>query len=152
MIQQVTNDIWQCSLHIISHRSHSEHELQQKLHYKDYSFDSIETVMNRLREYGYINDRELAQSLVNKYFAAGKYSTKQIIYKLKQRGLSNNIINDVISNYDSDEEWQSAVKAVRKHFKISEPVVKEKIYRYLAAKGFSSASIAKVLQYYNFET
>jgi regulatory protein len=141
------NEIWQCSLHIIGRRSHSEHELQQKLRYKKYSYDNIENVIFRLKEYGYINDTELAKNLFNKYLQANKYSLKQILYKLKQRGLPDAIIHNLINGYDDIEEWQLALKIVKTHFKILDDTTKEKIYRYLATKGFSSTSITKVLDH-----
>jgi regulatory protein len=141
------NEIWQCSLHIIGRRSHSEHELQQKLHFKKYSYDAIENVIFRLKEYGYINDKNLAENLFNKYFQANKYSLKQILYKLKQRGLPDAIIHNLIDDHDDIEEWQSALKIVKVHFKTLDNTAKEKIYRYLATKGFSSASITKVLDH-----
>lgn len=148
MMSQLTSqkDIWQASLHLITRRSHSEYELQQKLHYKEYSYESIENVIQRLREYGYINDDELAKNLFNKYLQAGKYSLKQIAFKMKQRGLSDAIIHNIISACDK-EEWQSALKIVSIRFKIVDVTTKEKIYRYLATKGFSSTSISKVIRH-----
>ncbi|AIF51717.1 Regulatory protein recX [Pelosinus sp. UFO1] len=148
MMSQLTSqkDVWQASLHLIARRPHSECELQQKLHYKDYSYDSIENVIQRLREYGYINDDELAKNLFNKYLQAGKYSLKQINFKMKQRGIPDAIIHNIISACDK-EEWQSALKIVNIRFKIVDATTKEKIYRYLATKGFSSTSISKVIQH-----
>ncbi len=141
------NEIWQCSLHLITRRSHSKHELQQKLHYKGYSDDAIEKVIQRLEEYGYINDLKLATNLSHKYLQANKYSVKQIHYKLKQHGLSDAILTEVTKNHDDVEEWQVALKIVNVRFnKTFDTVTKEKIYRYLASKGFSSSSINKVLQ------
>jgi regulatory protein len=149
MIHRLNNqsEIWQSSLHIIGRRSHSEYELQQKLHYKKYSHDNIENVIIRLKEYGYINDTELTTNLFNKYLQAGKYSIKQILYKLKQRGLPDAIIHKTVNSHDDIEEWHSALKIVKTHFKILDATTKEKIYRYLATKGFSSTSITKVLNH-----
>lgn len=141
------NEIWQCSLHMIGRRSHSEHELEQKLKYKKYSYDGIQNVILRLKEYGYINDIQLAENLFNKYLQTGKYSLKQIIYKLKQRGLSDAIITNIVDDHDNVDEWQSALKVVMTRYKILDATTKEKIYRYLATKGFSSTSITKVLDY-----
>lgn len=141
------NEIWQCALYIIGRRSHSEHELYQKLHYKKYNDDNIKNIIIRLKEYGYINDVELAKNLFNKFLKTNKYSLKQIFYKLKQRGLADEIIYNIINDYDNIEEWQSALKVVKSRFKMLDVTTKEKIYRYLATKGFSSASITKVLDH-----
>lgn len=132
---------------MIGRRSHSEHELEQKLKYKKYSYDGIQNVILRLKEYGYINDIQLVENLFNKYLQTGKYSLKQIIYKLKQRGLSDAIITNIVDDHDNVDEWQSALKIVMTRYKILDATTKEKIYRYLATKGFSSTSITKVLDY-----
>lgn len=149
MIQRLNNnnynEVWQCSLHIIGRRSHSEYELQQKLHYKNYSYNHIENVILQLKEYGYINDAELAKNLFYKHLQAGKYSLKQILYKLKQRGLPDAIIYNIVNSHNDINEWESALKIAKTHFKILDATTKEKIYRYLASKGFSSISITKVL-------
>ena len=140
------NDIWQYSLNLVTRRSYSEKELQQKLEYKDYSRDAIETVFSRLREYGYINDIKLANHSFHKYLETNKYSTKQILYKLKLRGFPDIILSEVIKDYDDKEEWKSALKIVTARFKSFDTTTKEKIYRYLASRGFSATSIHKVLQ------
>ena len=81
------------------------------------------------------------------FLKTNKYSLKQIFYKLKQRGLADEIIYNIINDYDNIEEWQSALKVVKSRFKMLDVTTKEKIYRYLAIKGFSSASITKVLDH-----
>ncbi|WP_007940162.1 regulatory protein RecX [Pelosinus fermentans] len=140
------NDIWQYSLHLVTRRSYSEKELQQKLEYKDYSCDDIEKVFSRLKEYGYINDIKLANHLFHKYLETNKYSTKQILYKLKLRGLPDAILSEIARDFDDIEEWKSALKVVTARFKSFDTTTKEKIYRYLASRGFSATSIHKVLQ------
>jgi regulatory protein len=140
------NEIWPYSLHLITQRSYSKRELQQKLHYKGYNDDSIDKVIQRLEEYSYINDLKLADNLFHKYLQANKYSIKQIHYKLKQRGLPDAILSELMKHHDDIEEWQIALKIVNIRFKDFETITKEKIYRYLASKGFSSSSIHKVLE------
>lgn len=141
------DDIWRSSLQVITCRSYSEKELRQKLEQKGYGCDSIEKVLYRLKEYDYINDVKLANQLFRKYLQANKYSSKQILYKLKQRGLPDAIVFEVTRDFDvADEEWKAALKLVTARFKNPDTITKEKLYRYLISRGFSTASIHRAVQ------
>lgn len=140
------NDIWQYSLHLVTRRSHSEKELQQKLECKGYSCDAIEKALRRLKEYGYIDDIKLANHLFYKYVETHKYSTKQIFYKLKLRGLQDRVLLEIAKDFDDVEEWKSALKIITARFKSLDTTSKEKIYRYLSSRGFSATNIHKALQ------
>lgn len=139
-------DIWKVALHILGRRSHSEYELRQKLQQKDYVIEQIDDVINRLLTYNYVNDNKLAKNLFVKYIQVGKYSLNNIICKLKQRGLPDDIIKNMTTTYDSETEWRSALKIVNNRFKSLDCTTKEKIYRFLATRGFSSTIIHKVSQ------
>lgn len=139
-------DIWTLALHILGRRSHSEYELRQKLASKEYVVDQIDHVINRLLTYGYINDHKLATLLFKKLVQAGKYSFNNIICKLKQRGLPDDVIKAVTSSYDSEEEMISALKIVNNRFKSLDGIGQDKIYRFLGMRGFSATTIHKVFQ------
>lgn len=141
-----SKDSWNLALQILGRRSHSEYELRQKLYGKGCTADEIDHTMERLQTYGYVNDTEFANQLFAKYMNAGKYSLTIIICKLKQHGLSDTIVKSVTSNYDDEVELSSALKLVNSKFKSSNMTNKEKIYRFLATKGFSSSAIHKVFQ------
>lgn len=139
-------DAWQTALVILTRRSHSEYELRQKLHLKDYTVDEVDQTVLRLLEYGYLNDESYANTLFTKYLRMGKYSLHTMISKLKQHGLSDVIIQTVKNNYTSQDEWQAALKLVNKRFKSLDMNNKEKIYRFLATRGFSVTVIHKVFE------
>lgn len=146
-----TTTIWNAALKILSRRSHSEYELRQKLHQKEYTVDEINQVIERLVPYGYINDIEFAQNLFEKYLRLKKYSFNIIICKLKQHGITDAVIKEVTEHYNYEEEWQSALKLVRSRFKSPDATTKEKIYRFLGTRGFSSSTINKVSQAFDYD-
>jgi len=139
-------DIWKLALQILGRRSYSEYELRQKLYQNNYVVDQIDNVISRLLAYGYVNDNKLANILFEKYLHVGKYSLNNIICKLKQRGLPDDVIKNVTTSYDSEDEWNSALKVVNNRFKSLEGVSKEKIYRFLTTRGFGTTTINKVFQ------
>lgn len=140
------NDIWNVAIKILSRRAHSEYELRHKLYHKEYSIEEVNQVIDRLVPYGYINDMEFAKNLFEKYLRLGKYSFTIIICKLKQHGITDGIIKNVTQGYDYEEEWHCALKLVRNRFKVLDANNKEKIYRFLGTRGFSSTTVNKVFQ------
>jgi len=139
-------DIWKLSLNILGRRSHSEYELRQKLYHKDYVATQVDNVINRLLTYDYVNDDKLATFLFAKYLKVGKYSLNTMICKLKQRGLTDDVIKNVTNSYDCEQEWISALKLVNNRFKSLDGIQKEKIYRFLGTRGFGATTIHKVCQ------
>ena len=139
-------DIWKVALHILGRRAHSEYELRQKLQQKDYVSEQVDDVIKRLLTYDYVNDNKLAENLFKKHLQVGKYSLYTIICKLKQRGLPDEIIKNMTNTYDSESEWNSALKLVNNRFKSLDGITKEKIYRFLATRGFGATIIHKVFE------
>ena len=72
---------------------------------------------------------------------------RQIRYKLKLKGLSEDDISSALSEVcTEDDELERALSAGRlklKSLKTSEPLLKkrEKLYRFLLSRGFSGASV-----------
>ena len=125
--------------------------MRQKLYHKNYLPEEIDQVINRLLSNGYVNDAVFANNLFAKYLRLKKYSLNIIICKLKQHGISDHIIKEVTYEYNYDEECSSALKLVRNRFKQSETIDKEKLYRFLGTRGFSTATINNVLKNYNHD-
>ena len=148
MIYQLTSptSIWNSSLKILSRRDHSEYELRQKLRQKEYSNEAIDDVIARLVPYGYIDDTKFATNLFQKYLRLNKYSFTIILCKLKQHGITDEIIKTVTASHSSEEEWQSALKLVVNRFKVLDDTNREKMYRFLGTRGFSTTTIHKVIE------
>ena len=116
------------------------------LYQKDYKNEEIDQVIARLVPYGYINDTKFAKNLFEKYLRSNKYSFNVIIGKLKQHGIPDVIIKDVTTDHNSGEEWQSALKLAVNRFKLLDDNNREKIYRFLGTRGFSTTTIHKVFE------
>lgn len=142
------NNLWNAALKILSRRAHSEYELRQKLYQKEYGVEEVNEIITRLLSYGYINDLEFAKNLFEKYLRLNKYSFNIIICKLKQHGITDSIIKDITSEHRSEEEWRSALKLAQNRFATIDATNKDKFYRFLGTRGFSSATIHKVFQHF----
>jgi regulatory protein len=124
-------------------RMHSKRELYDKLIKKGYEKQVSLKALEKHEEYHYIDDY-----LFSKQFAEQnkKLSKKMIENKLKQKGVSSDIIFEIIGNQGDDEEFERCKIAAEKYAKskdLSDASAVQKMYASLARKGFSFDTIKK---------
>ncbi|MDX8336357.1 regulatory protein RecX [Candidatus Cetobacterium colombiensis] len=125
------------SYYYLAKRDYSKKELLNKLLQKYWEKIPVLKVVKRLEELDYINDKEFAVS----YVKNKKGGKKKLEYDLKLKGISPDIINDALLEYESDDELEELIKAWDKlgnkdeHKKIAS----------LMRKGFDYGSIKKVI-------
>ena len=132
------------SLNYLSRRSYSEQELRLKLR-KDFSslsdFETqIESTLQRLRELHLLNDRRIAECYALRLNHKGNQWIK---HSLRQKGITEHIIIEVLSLLDSESE-RALFEAKKKltHLPGEESYQLEKrLFRFLSGRGFSSQSI-----------
>lgn len=110
---------------------------------------SINDALDLLENYGYINDKYYAQAFVN-----SKQGTKGVMYlksALKQKGIKDSIINEVLSEYEVDEE--EILNIAKKYLKNKQQdeKTKQKLYRYLLSKGFTYEQTNKAISKLNID-
>jgi len=81
----------------LAQRFLSSYELTQKMRRKQFEDPIIERVLERLKDYDYINDERLAKQVVSYLMREQKYGAYLIKQKMKQRGLD---VPRDIENYD----------------------------------------------------
>lgn len=129
---------------LLSTRLHSRYELKTKLQNRGFSLESIKICLNKLEEYGYINDLEFAKLYVN---SSTKQSKLMISNKLRSLGINQNIVDQVIADINGDEEFETAVILTEKYLKNKEiSDCKLKLFAYLNRKGFNSETIKKAIK------
>lgn len=106
------------------------------LNNKGFDYDVISFVVDKLKEYNYINDEEYAKRyLETKSNSEGKRLSD---YKLMMKGIKKTDIDSARENVDIDSK-ESAFLIAQKKIKNKEITVENlsKVYRYLVGKGFS---------------
>ncbi len=124
-------------------RMHSKKELFDKLLKKGFEKQVIQKAIEKLEEYNYVDDYLFAKQFVS---SNSKYSKKMIEVKLKQKGISSDIILDIFGNEGDDEEFNRCLLAVQKYIRIKKIGTQEanqKMVASLARKGFSFDNIKK---------
>ncbi len=134
---------------LLSYRDRSEKELTDKLKWKGFSGEIIQQTINHLSEKGFIDDAALALSLRRIAEDAKLLGDRGVRIFLQRRGISENLIRDVLTDNDPDELIR-ARKAVDKKLKTienySDEEIKKKMWRFLVRKGYSFDTINKILR------
>lgn len=119
----------------VIYKKRTESEVRQKFQ-KDIEENTLEDIIEHLKQVGYINDYEFIEKQIKEYINLKAMSIKEIKYKLLSKGLNKNLIEDYISkNYEELKEYEknSAEKLKRKKESI---MTQEEIKNYLYKKGY----------------
>ena len=119
-------------------QSRTRQEILKKLSQMRYSTDIINDVLNKLGEWGYINDQQYVQDFINHYTKSG-YGRYAVLKKLEQKG-----IHDTTLEWDESESARAfANKKLRKQ---NDEQTRIKTARAMYARGYSSTTIRNVLR------
>lgn len=151
--------IKQKAFRLLQRRIHTSRELYTKLRQKFSDELLIKNCLTELKQKGFINDREFAFAFISEKQKSKKWSKAKFKSELIKRGVSNEIISEVLNQtFDTEKEIESAKELAEK--KLSQIVKKEndkrkvfqKITMFLQSKGFdyemSSEVVRKILKSY----
>ncbi len=139
------------ALRILTGRDHSRYELVQKLKQRGFSPDIIEKVVLECQRLDYVDDNRTSRVYIRQLMRKG-YGAKRIRVELERKGLSERPDQGVISQMISDiDELEVAGRIIKKNIKRFEREIdprkrKNKIYRFLLARGFSAETIGNLLK------
>ena len=122
-------------------RLKTEKQLHEYLLKKNFSLDSIDEVLSKLKEYKLIDDTEYAKIYIRSNRQNSKTRLKQ---KLIQSGVDKNFIDNALDDID---DYESCLQNAKKFFK-NKMVNKEnceKLTRRLQYMGYAWDTIKKVL-------
>lgn len=97
-------DAMECACAYLSYRDRSRSELKRYLAKKGCQEEQILQVLEKLEEYGYVDDRRLARSVISSQLetkAAGKRAAGQ---KLQRLGIEREIARQALGEIDPDKE------------------------------------------------
>lgn len=122
---------------LLSRREHSVKEIKQKL-LRTVDEKSADRAINRYIEAGYLDDEHFCKSLVEYLYNSKRYSTNHIKQECYKRGISSDIINITLEEYEFDNINTICELIENKYLsKLSQERGKEKVIATLQRKGFS---------------
>ncbi|BBB93107.1 MAG TPA: regulatory protein RecX [Methylomusa anaerophila] len=151
MTNNKDSDALNTAVRWLAGKSYSVQELCHRLKKGGYTQEDIDKIVNHLSKRGYLNDAALCDLLLNKYYVNGNYSLRGAVARVKQRGIPDIYITAAVKRFDMDIadidieyiEYKHALRLVEKKLKHASDL--SKVCRYLAAKGFTRATIVRVL-------
>ena len=147
-------DCYYSALKIIKRISKTRLELFLKLKEK-YEEEIVNKVLDNLEQHNYINDRIYANSYLNNQINTTYHGPNRIKRDMKNKGISQDIIDDVMTEYTSDIEIDKIEKIVNKKIKSnhnkSNNALIHKIKNDLQIDGFSLSSVNSIISGITFE-
>jgi len=129
-------------------RPHSEKEVRTKLRERGCAEEDIDAVCAQCVDYGFINDREYAGSIV-RYYAGGDYGPGRIRTELNRRGVPRELWDEALAEYPDPTETIDRLLAARLRGKdASDRKERDKAASALFRKGYSWDSIRAALARY----
>lgn len=133
------------TLHFLSFRPRSEKEVIDYLKKKKVDSITALKILNKLKEHKFLNDEEFTKWFIEQRTKNRPRAARVISFELKQKGISDELIENSRSAIKSDAEM--ATELVEKRFSRYKNLPKAEIYqklgRYLSARGFNWEIIKK---------
>lgn len=129
------------ALKIIERSYKTKKEMEKRLLEKGYNLEEINETLKFLERYNFINDESYTKAFIkDKTKTQGKQKIK---YALKNKGVSEEIIEEELSNLDMEREKENAnILALKKYNVLikrenDKYKIKEKIIRFLISRGYN---------------
>jgi len=138
----------------ISYRARSEHEIATYLRRKGFSAERATATVEEFRHLGLVDDAHFAGMIVRDAITRGRSGPAAVRRKLLEKGISRQIIDDLVAEHFSDEVLKSTaigllikrVERTRARLdKLDPPKRRARLYQYLCQRGFSSQTATHAL-------
>ncbi len=155
-INSIRNDILiqdakQYVLRLLDRKEYTEIGLKRKMTERGFDSVTIDSTINFLKEYHYIDDVSFADRYIRSALQSGKSGIRKIQYDLQNKGIASEIITKILCEIDCNNLYQNEYETVKslvlKKTKgdFSFPSLM-KAKRYCFSRGFSTDVIDSVIQ------
>jgi regulatory protein len=135
---------------LLSYRSRTARELQDRLRQKGFEPGVVDEVLRRLEDDGYLNDRRFAEDWARYRLQSKPMGRRRLALELHRRGLDRALIEEVVRDiYIEFDETSLAQQAAKKRLGRMNiprsPQERQRLVRYLEGQGFDVAVIRSAL-------
>lgn len=132
------------ALRYLAAREHSRAELERKLAPHAESPQQLAEVLDDLQAKDFISEARVVESVINR--RAGRFGAARIRHELQGKGLAPEAVADAVSSLKASEV-ERAREVWRKKFgeSAADAAARGKQMRFLAARGFGSEAIRRVV-------
>lgn len=130
------------SVDLLARRDHSVQELRQKLLQRNYSPDTVEIVLTRLQEKGYLDDERFARIWIRSRLRKQPESPAMLKAGLLKKGVDRQTAEDALAAAELDSEALALQTAKRAASRGSD---RQKVVRVLQRKGFRQSEAIRAV-------
>jgi regulatory protein len=132
------------ALRLLARREHSRAELVRKLEQGGFDTSDIQPLLDEFEQKNWLSDRRFAESYVADHRA--RAGSVKLAYDLRQRGVSDSIIEAVLSD-NRDGELERARAIWQKKFGSAPTDASDKArqMRFLQSRGFTAEVIRRTM-------
>ena len=130
------------AMSLLQSMDRTESELRDRLLRQDFPEETVDQAVRYVKSFGYVDDRRYAESFI--LSRKGRKSRREIYAELSGKKIDGEIVDEMMERcYEESDSGE----ARKKHYDPSRASVeeKQKLYAYLARKGFSYGEIKKAL-------
>lgn len=146
-------DAKRIALAYMNHRARSVKEIRQRLNREDIPEAIVDRVVAFLEEHKLVDDAAWSRAFVNDQLVRKPVSSRQLAFGLAQKGVDKETIAETLGALNQEEtDVERAMKAAEKRWPRIERTEsdprkrKQKLYTFLAGRGFSSDIVAVTLR------
>jgi regulatory protein len=136
------------ALHFLGYRARSRREVRERLRRYGYGEETVEGVVGRLEELGYLDDEEFARAAARE--KARRYGPRRVLGELRRSGvdaeLARGVVDDEFAQRSQLEEARSL--AARRYNRGGSDAEARRVYGFLMRRGYSAEVCAEVAREY----
>ncbi len=141
------------ALNALGYRARSAREMRERLRRAGYAGETVDEVVARLEDLGYLDDEEFARDLARA--EARKYGPRRIYGDLRRAGIEEEAAREVVEEeFAKRSEPEAAREAARRRYNTGEgsDAQVRRVYGFLMRRGYSASICAEVAREYREET
>ena len=135
------------ALKYLGYRMRTEKEIEDRLISEDYGEEVCQKVMDFLKKYNYVNDREYCEKYIRETMKLRPKGSYLIKTELKNRGVAEEVAEEAVRRADIDELSVAEELLEKKYEGFADMVNKElsRVYGCLQRRGFSYGVIKEAV-------
>lgn len=151
-IEQILSEIVlkrakQKAMTLLQNMDRTESELRSRLLMQEFPEQIVDQALRYVKSYGYVDDRRYVENFI--FSRKSRKSKKEIYAELGRKKVDGAIIEEMMERcYEKTDSGEAIRHLLRKkHYdpESADDVAKQKIFSYLARKGFSYGEIKKAM-------
>ena len=150
VVADLYGDAMTIALYALAPRAKSRAELHAHLLKRGAEAEIASAVLDNLELQGLLNDLEFAKIWSESRQRQKKLSKRTIAQELRVKGVSQDIIDEVIDEIDDDGEYQMAFDLAERKYRscahLEQEVIYRRVHSVLARKGFSHGVTQRIMK------